>query len=65
MNVVHKPRIIHGKKFAFVLGLLKDKRKPSKNSNRLFLRPLPSAKSSSEFYWGDVPVGKTQVGETV
>ena len=53
MNVVHKPsHIIPGKKFVFILRLLKDKCKPGKNLNHLFLKPLPSAKSSSGFFWG-------------
>jgi hypothetical protein len=66
MNVIHKPsRILLGKRLHEIFLLLKDKRKPTKNSNRLFLKPLPSASSKSDFYWSDAPIGKTVVGQTV
>jgi hypothetical protein len=66
MNVIHKPsRLLLGKKLVQIYEVLTNKRKPGKHVHRLFLKPLPSAHSNSQYIWSDVPIGKSMVGETV
>ena len=66
MNVTHKPsRVIIGSRYVTILNLLKQRRKAGKHNHRLWLKPLPHASPFSDFYWSDIPVGKTTVADAV